>query len=51
MVQEQRGVVAEDGTFALEVASGAALSFVLEQEGLATIQSATIPIGPEHTFA
>ena len=44
---EQRGVVAEDGTFALEVASGAALSFVLEQEGLATIQSATIPIGPE----
>ncbi len=44
---EQRGTVAEDGSFTLEVASGAALSFVLEQPGFATIQSATIPIGAE----
>lgn len=44
---EQRGVVAEDGSFSLEVASGAALSFVFEQPDLATIQSATIPIEAE----
>lgn len=44
---EQRGVVADDGSFSLEVASDAELSFVIEQEGLATVQSATIPIGAD----
>lgn len=39
------GEVAEDGRFSLEVESGAPLSFVLTQEGFATVQSAAIPVG------
>lgn len=42
---ELQGVVAEDGTFSLDVPSGAPLSFVLEAEGFTTIQSATIDLG------
>lgn len=44
---EHAAPVADDGSFVIEVPSGAPLSFVFSHPELATIQSATIPIGEE----
>lgn len=41
------GVVAEDGTFSLDVPSGAPLSFVLARDGFTTVQSATVDPGAD----
>lgn len=39
--------VADDASFALQVPSGAPLSFAFEQDGYAPYQTGTYPIGPE----